>query len=671
MNLSSVVMAFLIIAAFGFFAYRALRLYRVMRLAKHPLSRTDQPLRRLAGLAVFVFGNKKLFKDPLPGLMHFIIFWGFVVLTVGTLEIFAIGLNREWAFSWLGFPLYGILTWGQDLFAVLVAVACFYALARRLLFTPPRLKKLDRHSRIDGVVILLLIMSLMITLLTTRGAAIVLGRPEGAGLAWQPFSHVVAAALAGLSPAALSLFHSVSWWLHVAIVLGFLVYLPFSKHLHIISATPNVYFRQLEPVGRLTKPNLEDESVETFGANQLESFTWRDVLDGYSCTECGRCTSVCPAHATGKPLDPRKIITDIRAFAIDRSRTIDTGRAGDGGDPAGAPAIEDPGIIGTYTSEEELWACTTCGACVEACPVLIEHVQKIVDERRHLVLMMSQFPKEAAGALRGFETQSNPWGLPPEQRLDWAEGLKVRTLAEHPQAEYLYYVGCAGSYDDRNKRVTRAMVKILDAAGVDFAVLGREERCNGECARRIGNEYLAQSMMAELAEILNRYQVKRIITACPHCFNTLKNEYPELGGRFEVHHHSQFIGRLVADGRLKLKATGADVVYHDSCYLGRYNQIYDAPRNAIAVATGNAPREGFRIREKSFCCGAGGGRMWMEEHTGKKVNIERVEELLGTGAKTIGAACPYCMTMVSDGVKEKGAVVEVKDVAELVAEALG
>jgi len=665
MTASSVVMAVLLVAAFTFFGYHARRLYRVMRLAKQPLARTDQPLRRLAGLGVFVFGNKKLFQDPLPGLMHFVIFWGFVVLTVGTLEIFVIGLNREWNFAWLGGPLYGGLTWGQDLLAVLVTVACLYALGRRLLFPPPRLQGLDRHSRIDGVVILLLIFGLMVTLITTRGAAIALGHPEGAGTAWQPFSAALAAPLAGLSRPAIELFYPVSWWMHVAIVLGFLVYLPFSKHLHIVTATPNVYFRQLEPVGRLTRPNLEDESVETFGANQIESFTWRDVLDGYSCTECGRCTSVCPATATGKPLDPRKIITDIRAFALDRSKAIAAGQPGNG-----RPAAEDPGIIGAYTSEEELWACTTCGACVEACPVLIEHVQKIVDERRHLVLMQSRFPKEAAGALRGFETQSNPWGLPPEQRLDWAEGLKVRTLAEHPEAEYLYFVGCAGSYDDRNKRVTRAMVKILDAAEVDFAVLGREERCNGECARRIGNEYLAQSMMAELAEILNRYRVKRVITACPHCFNTLKNEYPEFGAHLEVHHHSQFIGRLIEEGRLKLGATGADVVYHDSCYLGRYNQVYDQPRNAIAAATGRPPREGIRIREKSFCCGAGGGRMWMEEHTGKKVNLERVEELLGTGAKTIGAACPFCMTMVSDGVKEKGVAVEVKDVAELVAEAL-
>jgi ferredoxin len=327
---------------------------------------------------------------------------------------------------------------------------------------------------------LLLIFGLMVTLITTRAAAIALGRPEGAGAAWQPFSAAVAGTLSGLSSPSLELFHSISWWKHVAIVLGFLVYLPFSKHLHIVTATPNVYFRRLEPVGRLTRPNLEDESVEIFGANQIESFTWRDVLDGYSCTECGRCTSVCPAHTTGKPLDPRKIITDIRAFALDQGRAVAAGRA-DGGRSAGEEPGKEAGIIGSYTSEEELWACTTCGACVEACPVLIEHVQKIVDERRHLVLMESRFPKEAAGALRGFETQSNPWGLPPEQRLDWADGLKVRTLAEHPEAEYLYFVGCAGAYDDRNKRVTRAMVKILDAAAVDFAVLGREERCNGEC----------------------------------------------------------------------------------------------------------------------------------------------------------------------------------------------
>jgi Fe-S oxidoreductase len=678
MNVSSLILAVLLVGAFGFFLFHARRLVRIMHLAKQPLSRTDQPWERLAGVARFVFGNEKLFREPIPGLMHFLIFWGFVILTIGTLEMFAVGIHPRATFAWIGRPLYAGLYWLQDLLAFLVILAVVYAIARRLFFVPPRMRGLDRHARIDGLVILGLILALMVTLLTTRGAAIALGEPEGPGAVWQPFSRWTGLFLAGMSPGALAVFHQVSWWSHVLIVLGFLVYLPFSKHLHIVAATPNVYFRKLEPVGRLTKPNLEDETVEAFGANRLREFTWRDVLDAYSCTECGRCTSVCPANATGKPLDPRKIITDIRAFALDRGRALaaagDNGGHGEGAAAPGAGGagveVEEPGIIGRYTTDEELWACTTCGACVEACPVLIEHVQKIVDERRHLVLMESRFPKEAESALRGFETQSNPWGLPPEQRLDWAEGLGVRTLADHPEAEYLYYVGCAGAYDDRNKRVSRAVVKVLNAAGVDFAVLGREERCNGECARRIGNEYLAQSMMSELAEILNGYRVKKIITACPHCFNTLKNEYPDFGGRFEVEHHSQLISRLVTSGALKLKPSGADVVYHDSCYLGRYNQVYEEPRDAIAAATGRAPKEGFRIRDKSFCCGAGGGRMWMEEHTGKMVNIERVEELLQTGAGTIGAACPFCMTMVSDGVKAKGATAVVKDLAEIVAESL-
>jgi Fe-S oxidoreductase len=675
--MQTIVMAVLLLAAFGFFAYHMRRLIGTMRLARQPLARTDRPLDRVAGVVRFVLGNQRLFKEPIPGLMHFVIFWGFVILTAGTLELFATALDRGWTFAFLGRPAYGALTWLQDVLAFLVLLACVWALARRLFFLPPRMRGLDRHARIDGIFILGLIFGLMVTVLTTRGAAIARGLPEGPGAEYVPFSRATAVLLGGLSPGALEVFHPVSWWLHVLLVLGFLAYLPFSKHLHIVAAAPNVYFRKLEPVGRLSKPDLEDESVETFGANQLRSFAWKDVLDGYACTECGRCTSVCPANATGKPLDPRKIITDLRAYAIARGKAAagaagaagTNGGGGAGGEGGNGRAAADPGIVGTYTGEDELWACTTCGACVEACPVLIEHVQKIVDERRHLVLMESRFPKEAEGALRGFDTQSNPWGLPPEQRLDWAEGLEVKTMAEHPEAEYLLYVGCAGSYDDRNKRVTRALVKILQAAGVDFAVLGTEERCNGECARRIGNEYLAQSMMAELTEVLNRYQVKRIITACPHCFNTLRNEYPAFGGHYEVHHHSQLIGQLVAAGRLKLKPSGADVVYHDSCYLGRYNRVYDEPRLAIAVATGRTPREGERIRERSFCCGAGGGRMWMEEH-GKKVNVERAEELIATGAGTIGAACPYCMTMVSDGVKEKGAAVEVKDVAELVAEAL-
>ena len=663
MRVSSLVMALLLVGAFGFFAYHAWRLVRIIRLAKQPLTRTDQPGARVEGVLRFVFGNQRLFKEPIPGLMHFLIFWGFVILTIGTVEMFAQGLHPALNLAWLGRPLYGALYWLQDVFALLVIIAVGWALARRLFFLPKRMQGLDRHARLDGLFILGLIFLLMVTLVLSRGAAIALGEPEGPGAAFQPISRALAPIFTGVSPDGLWGLHVALWWAHVLIVLGFLVYLPFSKHLHIMAATPNIYFRKLEPVGRLSKPNLEDESVETFGANQLASFSWRDVLDGYSCTECGRCTNVCPANATGKPLDPRKIITDIRAFALDRGKAM---AAKNGGD---TPA-EEPGIIGTYTTEEELWACTTCGACVEACPVFIEHVQKIVDERRHLVLMESRFPKEAAGAMRGFETQSNPWGLPVEERLAWAEGLSIRTLAEHPTAEYLYFVGCAGAYDDRNKKVSRAFVQILNAAGVDFAVLGREERCNGECARRIGNEYLAQSMMSELAEILKTYQVKKIITACPHCFNTLKNEYPEFGVTCTVEHHSEFIGKLVAGGKVKLTPSGQDVVYHDSCYLGRYNQLYDEPRQVVFAATGKAPKEGTRIREQSFCCGAGGGRMWMEEHHGKKVNIERVEELLATGAQTIGAACPFCMTMVSDGVKEKGANVQVKDLAEIVAESL-
>ncbi|HWN82181.1 MAG TPA: (Fe-S)-binding protein, partial [Candidatus Udaeobacter sp.] len=555
MRVTSAVMALLLLAAFGFFAYSTRRLVRIMQLAKQPLTRTDQPGARVDGVLRFVFGNQRLFKDPIPGLMHFLIFWGFVILTVGTVEMFGQGLHPALNLAFLGRPIYGAIYWLQDVFALLVSIAIVWAIARRLFFLPRRMQGLDRHARIDGLIILGLILALMVTLVLSRGAAIALGAPEGPGAAFQPVSRALVPLYTGWSPPAMSAAHVGFWWAHVLIVLGFLVYLPFSKHLHILAATPNVYFRKLEPVGRLSKPNLEDESVETFGANQLKSFSWRDVLDGYSCTECGRCTNVCPANVTGKPLDPRKIITDIRAFAAARGAAAAAKANGD---------AEEPGIIGTYTTEEELWACTTCGACVEACPVLIEHVQKIVDERRHLVLMESRFPKEAQGAMRGFETQSNPWGLPVEERLAWAEGLSIRTLAEHPTAEYLYFVGCAGAYDDRNKKVSRAFVQILNAAGVDFAVLGREERCNGECARRIGNEYLAQSMMGELAGILKQYQVKKIITACPHCFNTLKNEYPEFGVTCTVEHHSEFIGKLVSAGKLKLAATGADVVYHDS-----------------------------------------------------------------------------------------------------------
>ncbi|MGD8396884.1 MAG: (Fe-S)-binding protein, partial [Candidatus Eiseniibacteriota bacterium] len=506
MALSSIAMAVLLVVSFGFFFHHARRLYRYMHLAG-PIERSDRVGARIAGVASFVLGQRRLFKDPLPGLMHCTIFWGFLILTVGTLELFVIGLHESWDFSWLG-PLYGPLYLAQDLLAALVAVAIVYAVFRRLVLRPRRLESLAADAKRDGLFILGLIFFLMVTILTTRGAAIALGAPEGPGTAWQPFSTLCAPLMRAVFGNALAIAYPVSWWLHVLLVLGFLCYLPFSKHLHIVAAAPNVYFRNLEPTGRLTKLDLEDESIEHFGANQLAHFTWRDVLDGYACTECGRCTDVCPANHTGKPLDPRKIVHDIRVYAMDRGRAVPGNGAttghGDGGGGNGAAAGDgdagdagdDPGIINHYTTTEELWACTTCGACVEACPVLIEHVQKIVDMRRHLVLMEGSFPGEAEPAMRGFETNSNPWNIPAEQRMDWAEGLDVPLIADHPDAEYLYYVGCAASFDDRNKKVARAMVRLLETAGVSYAVLGTEETCNGECARRIGNEYVAQEMMA-------------------------------------------------------------------------------------------------------------------------------------------------------------------------------
>ncbi len=665
MALSSLAMAVLLIAAFTFFGYHARRLFRYMHLAG-PIARTDQVGARLAGVGEFVLAQRKLFKDPLPGLMHCIIFWGFLVLTVGTLELFAIGLNHSWNFAWLG-PLYGPLYLAQDLLATLVGIAIIVAVGRRLFACPPRLASLKPEAKQDALFILSLIFFLMVTVLTTRGAAIALGEPEGPGVAWQPFSVMVAPLLTSIPAGPLTWFHAISWWLHVVLVLGFLVYLPFSKHLHVAAAIPNVYLRNLDPRGQLTKLDLEDESIETFGANQLADFTWHDVLDAYACTECGRCNEVCPATTTGKPLEPRKILHDLRVYAMERGKLV-VGKSAEE-----IEAAEDPGIIGNHITNDELWSCTTCAACMEACPVLIEHVQKIVDMRRHLVLMESSFPSEIEPSLRGFETNSNPWGLPTEQRADWAEGLEIPLMADKPDTEYLYYVGCGSCYDERGQHIARALVKILQAAGVDFAILGNEEICDGECARRLGNEYLAQEMMTALVETLTRYNVKRIITACPHCYNTLRNEFGQFGGDYEVHHHTEFVVQLLAAGRLELRpdATGGDIVFHDSCYLGRYNDVYDQPRQLIAAATGRKPREAPRQRDKSFCCGAGGGRMWMEEH-GPKINVTRIEELVGTGAKTISAACPYCMTMLIDGLKEtnQDEQVTVKDPIELLAAAL-
>src|SRR2546425_8329750 len=507
---------------------------------------------------------------------------------------------------------------------------------------------------------------LMLTLLVFEGAGLSAGLPKRAPPP-PPIANAILKSIFSRNVA--GVVFPIAWWTHVVTVLAFAAYLPQSKHLHIVTTLPNVFFRKQTPRGQLSL--IEDiENKETFGAESIRAFSWKQLLDGYTCTECGRCSDNCPALATGKPLDPQKIVLDIRDQLLAEGPALLN-------DPK---AHTKPPAHWLESKPEELWACTTCAACVEACPVTIEHIDKIVEMRRYLTLMEGSAPPEAQRAMTNIERAGNPWGAPRETRGDWAKELGVPTFAERPDAEYLYFVGCAASVDRRNQRVAQALVRILRAAGVSFAILGVEETCNGDPARRIGNEYLWQLQARQNIETFARHGVRKVIASCPHCFNTIAHEYPQLGGDYEVIHALQLVDRLIGEGRLSLgDGRGSDgpeapatVAYHDPCYLGRHNAVYDQPRAVLDAIPGVRRVEiAPHHRERGFCCGAGGGRMGMAEKGGQRVNHRRVDQVLATksGATKVASGCPFCLIMLEEGVGAKGVQEQVRpvDVLELVA----
>ncbi len=667
MSASSFVVALVLLVALAMFGWNVQRLTRFLRLGKKE-NRYDHPARRIANVVRIAFGQTKLLREPLAGLLHVLIFWGFVVLLAAVLESIGEGLVPGFSFSFLG-PLYAPLVCLEEILGALVVISVLLSLYRRLVAPPERLK-VTGHSRWDAIVILCLILLVMVTMFGQGAARMALGHASGSEA--RVVSAVVSRLVPRGSPDAAETWFHVFFWGHMLAVLGFLNYLPYSKHLHVVSSIPNVYFSDLGPTGALKPVNLADETLTRYGAADVQDLTWKQLLDGYTCTECGRCSSACPAHSTGKLLDPKKIIVDLRARTLEKAplsgrvhQEVETGN--------GREQLLRHVLLDNFITEQELWACTTCMACVQECPVTIEHVSTIIELRRGLVLDESRFPEELKTTFSNLERNFTPWGFGHASRADWAEGMDIPRMADVKNAEVLFWVGCAGAYDARYKKVTQAFARLLKLADVHYAILGTEEKCNGDAARRMGNEYLAQMLITENVATLNRYGVKKIVVTCPHCLQSLGKEYRQFGGDYEVIHHTTFLKDLLEQGRLRLSPVQkAKITFHDPCYLGRYNGEYDSPRLLLDAVNRGARAEMNRSRDRSFCCGAGGGRMWMEEKEGKRVNTERTEEALSVQPDIISTGCPFCMTMMSDGVKEKESAdsVQVKDVAELVLEAV-
>ena len=621
-----------------------------------------------------VLGQGKFFKGDQPaGLLHTFIFWGFITLGLQVVTMFVRGWAPDFVLPGLHADQLGTLyAFTKDIFQVLVLISVVIFLVRWSVTKPKRLygilpaeQKLNSQSHWEAYLILSFIGSIMLSsFLYDAGRAILSwDTPETKSeIAWSPFTQVFVSWIGLENKDRANLLAQLGWWIHNLIIVIFMNLLPRSKHFHIITGMANVFFGKVEPKGRLPKKDYSADGA-IFGRSQINQFSWKQVLDMYSCTECGRCSSVCPAAATGKPLAPRQFLLNLRDTLYENQSKILSGQTEfDIVVGEGKPVID-----------EVVWSCVACRACEEACPVNIEYVDKIVDIRQHLVQEASRFPGELNRAFQGLERNSNPWGISSAERFSWAEGLEVPTLSENQKAEYLYYVGCGGCFDNNHKKSAQALTKILKEAKVNYAVLGSEETCNGETARRLGNEYLFQSMAETLTEKINSYGVKKIITNCPHCFNTLKNDYPEMGGNWEVHNASDFVNDLVTQGDIKLKSTSSKrVVYHDSCYNARFNEVIDQPRELVKKTSGAAPIEMDLNRKGAMCCGAGGGRMWMEEQKDQRVNIARTEQALSKNPEIIGTSCPFCRVMLSSGVNEKGLgdQVQVMDVMEMVAQNL-
>jgi Fe-S oxidoreductase len=651
------------LAGFCYFCWRKLAIVAALQ----PEVRWDRPGERLKRLlSIGLLQSRMIAGEFRPGVMHTVIFLGFMALLVRKVQLLVIGYSPTFVYPGLAGGLYATL---KDLVELAVTAAVLYAFWRRFVLKPRRLE-----PNREAIVVLSLILVIMVTDFLFDGFRFALLGGQDAGVAHERsfafVGSVLASALAGLSPEALNLGLHASYWIQMLTVFGFLVLLPWGEHFHIVTALPAVFLSRDTPLARVPSVDLEkimsDEAGDDMkvGITTAADLVWKDGFDAFTCTECGRCKDACPTFLTDKPLALKWVHDSIKRHLLDKREAIVAGKAD-----------ELPPLVGNVISEDTLWACTTCGYCEHACPIQLEHLGKFYRLRQHQVMMEGAFPAELKTLFDNYESAGNPWGLPADARADWAKGLDVPLLESAEQAkgiDYLFYVGSAQSFDDRSQKVARAFVKVLRAAGVRFAILGPAEGSTGECVRRAGNEMLFQTLAQGLVETLNGMQVTRIVSCDPHAFNSLKNEYPEFGGRWEVVHHTQLIDSLIRDGRIRPRASFERVIYHEPCYLGRHNGEYEAPRRVLAAVCRGPLLEFPLNRAHAMCCGAGGGRFWMEEHIGKRINVTRVEQALPQGPKVIATACPYCTTMIRDATTQLGCDEKVvtRDIAELVADAI-
>ncbi|MDD2666592.1 MAG: (Fe-S)-binding protein [Methanocellales archaeon] len=655
------IFAVIFVASVALFGWSCFRRFRLVTLGKAD-NRFSNIGKRIGNMLYQAFAQRCTVSHGYRfGLNHLVLFWCFMILLIETTEFLFNGVFPDHIdLSLLPAGLYHALSFIFDWVSLFALLAVCAAVIRRLAFPPSYIVA----RSLEAFVILGVIAILMITFFGMNASEIAQGGVEAAR--YMPISSLVASIFfMDVSAGSLVGYANFFWWIQAIAMLSLLNYLPYSDHMHVLTAIPNCFFKSLTKVNTQSREEFKESNI--FGVGRVDQFTWKDLFDSYSCSECGRCTDCCPANFTSKPLNPQRVIHDIKVNLLKNGPLMLRNK-----DPI-LPLISDGQEQDGSISEEVIWECTTCGACMEVCPLAIEHVPKIVDMRRHLVEMKAEFPEELLAFFENMEQRSNPWGIAPGERIKWATDIDAKPF-EAGTTEYLFYVGCAGAFDARNRRTTLAVAKILDAAGISWGILGKDEMCCGDSLRRLGNEFVFDRIARENIKMFAERGVKKIITQCPHCYSTLKNDYLQYGAELEVSHHTELINNLLKEGKLELNRTNdlGKAVFHDSCYLGRYNNIYEAPRKVFASATGQIPTEMERHHDKSFCCGAGGGRMWMEEAIGKHINVARVEEALNEDLETICVCCPYCMTMFEDGLKDKDAVdrVQVLDLAEIVARAL-